>query len=346
MTQSKKFLIKLVGTLTVFDRERLVSYFRGLVLTRAKDIIAKYIVRDEVSILEIAAHLNDISEALKKDMVPELDEFGLELIKFFVNSINTPETDPAVARLKQALARKAEMEIVGYTYQEQRSFDTMETAAGNRGFVTTRPLPVFDASKVTARTPVPLGRLPVELDYKAFHQRLRARIRGAVNAIGFVGRLCHVDIALLETCLFPNVSDPDGPKGAARLFVIGVYPQIQYEAVVAAGKAHERLSRRLPDGRKGNVPGHPRQAAFDAAGFKPSAAAVERDEEIPAGISRPRLVGAPHPQADHSAGGLDGQCNRPAFCGRLQASFGAGDAVKDGVILQYGKLITLALGAG
>jgi membrane protease subunit (stomatin/prohibitin family) len=66
-------------------------------------------------------------------MAEELDDFGLRLINFQVNSINTPEDDPAVIRLKDALAKKAEMDIIGFNYQQQRSFDTMEKAAGNEG---------------------------------------------------------------------------------------------------------------------------------------------------------------------------------------------------------------------
>jgi membrane protease subunit (stomatin/prohibitin family) len=62
-----------------------------------------------------------------------LEQFGLQLVKFFVTSVNTPESDPAVARLKGALAKRAEMSILGYTYQQERSFDTLETAAGNPG---------------------------------------------------------------------------------------------------------------------------------------------------------------------------------------------------------------------
>ena len=37
---AKQFLIKLVGTLTVFDKANLVRYFRGLYLARAKDAIS------------------------------------------------------------------------------------------------------------------------------------------------------------------------------------------------------------------------------------------------------------------------------------------------------------------
>ncbi|MGD9081281.1 MAG: SPFH domain-containing protein [Desulfobacterales bacterium] len=130
---SKKFLKKLVGTLPVFDREKLVSYFRGLILTRAKNAIAKQIIKEKISILEISAYLNDISSSLESDMTSRLDKYGIKLINFFVKSINTPEDDPAVVKLKDALAKRAEMDIVGFNYQQERSYDTLETAAGNPG---------------------------------------------------------------------------------------------------------------------------------------------------------------------------------------------------------------------
>lgn len=130
---TRKFLIKLVGTMPQFSRAHLVSYFRGLILTRVKDCIARTIVRDRISVLEIAGHLNTISNTLEQEMAEGLEPFGLRIVNFFVNSITTPEDDPAVARLKAALAKRAEMDILGFTYQQERSFDTMERAAGNEG---------------------------------------------------------------------------------------------------------------------------------------------------------------------------------------------------------------------
>lgn len=129
----KAFLVKLVGTMTEFDRQKLTSYFKGLLLTRVKDAIAKQIIKEKISILEISANLNSISLGLQNDMGAEFAEFGVKLVNFFVNSINTPENDPAVERLKAALAKKAEMDIIGYSYHQERSFDTMQTAAGNEG---------------------------------------------------------------------------------------------------------------------------------------------------------------------------------------------------------------------
>jgi membrane protease subunit (stomatin/prohibitin family) len=64
-------------------------------------------------------------------MEPTLDEYGIKLINFFVNSISVPENDPGVKILKEALAKRAQMDIIGYSYQQERSFDTLEGAAKN-----------------------------------------------------------------------------------------------------------------------------------------------------------------------------------------------------------------------
>jgi membrane protease subunit (stomatin/prohibitin family) len=104
-----------------------------VIVTRAKDAVAQYLGKKGVSILDLSSHLNEISDELKKELTPELEEFGLGLTKFFVNSIDAPEDDPAVARLKGALAKKAEMEILGYNYQQERTFDALQEAAGNKG---------------------------------------------------------------------------------------------------------------------------------------------------------------------------------------------------------------------
>ncbi len=132
---SKKFLIKLVGTLPVFDRETLVKYFRGLYVTKVKDTISTYLVHKQISILEINAYLDELSEFMQKRIQPTLDEYGIKLANFYVNDISVPEDDLGVKKLKEALAKRAEMNIIGYNYQQERSFDTLEGAASNPGSV-------------------------------------------------------------------------------------------------------------------------------------------------------------------------------------------------------------------
>lgn len=128
---SEQFLMKLVGTLPIFDKTNLIKYFRGLYLTKVKDSISSYLVHKQIGILEINAYIDELSEYLKSKIEPVFAEYGIHLVNFYVNDISVPEDDPAVKQLKSALSKKAEMDIIGYNYQQERSFDTLEGAAKN-----------------------------------------------------------------------------------------------------------------------------------------------------------------------------------------------------------------------
>ncbi len=130
---SKRFLLKLVGTLPQFDKDTLLKYFRGLYITKVKDTISTYLISKKISVLEINAYLNELSDYMKEQIEPTMSEYGITLVNFYVNDINIPEDDSAVVKLKAALAKRAEMNIIGYNYQQERSFDTLEGAATNQG---------------------------------------------------------------------------------------------------------------------------------------------------------------------------------------------------------------------
>lgn len=129
----KKFLVKLVGTLPSFRKEDIANYFRGLYVARVKDAISTYILEEKVSVLEVNMYLDELSEFLQQQISPVMDEYGIGLVNFFVNSISVPENDPAVVKLRESLSRRAEMDIVGFNYVQERSFDTLEGAATNQG---------------------------------------------------------------------------------------------------------------------------------------------------------------------------------------------------------------------
>ena len=130
---AEKFLVKLVGTMDSFERETMSNYFKGILLRNVTDAIAEKITKDKIPVLEIATELDEISEFLENKMADEFGEFGVKIVSFNVTSINVPEDDPSVKKLQEVLAKKMEMETLGFTYQQERSFDAMETAAGNEG---------------------------------------------------------------------------------------------------------------------------------------------------------------------------------------------------------------------
>jgi membrane protease subunit (stomatin/prohibitin family) len=130
---SRKFLLKLIGTMPVFNVDALRKYFRGLLMMNFHEIITSYLVYKKISILEINMYNSEIASHIEERIRPVFKDFGMKVFNFCVESINTPEDDPAAIRLKEALAKKAEMNIIGYNYQQEQTFNASEEAAATEG---------------------------------------------------------------------------------------------------------------------------------------------------------------------------------------------------------------------
>ena len=126
---SRKFLIKLVGTRSQLDRETLVSSFKGLILNRIGDLIASYLVKKKINVFEVSAYLGEMADESLARLAPVFDDYGIEVMNFYVGSVNVPEDDPAVVDIRKAMSERARMEVVGYDYRQMRSFDAMEKLA-------------------------------------------------------------------------------------------------------------------------------------------------------------------------------------------------------------------------
>ncbi|MGT2964767.1 SPFH domain-containing protein [Streptococcus acidominimus] len=133
VTNSEIFLKNLVGTLPNLDTMAITNFFKGLYVTKVKDAISSYLVKKNVGILEINAHLNDLSNFLANELQPFFQQYGVSLINFYINDISVPEDDEGVKQLKLALSKRAEMDIIGYNYQQERTFDALEGATKNSG---------------------------------------------------------------------------------------------------------------------------------------------------------------------------------------------------------------------
>ena len=133
VSDSKKFLLKLVGTLRAFDVTAMKSYFDGVLTARIKQAIATAIIDRKISVLETNMHIEELSNALLSALSKDFEEYGIRLTQFNIRSINVPENDSAVMSLKSALAKKAQLGILGMSYQQDRSFNVLQTAAGNEG---------------------------------------------------------------------------------------------------------------------------------------------------------------------------------------------------------------------
>ncbi|MGQ0572469.1 MAG: zinc-ribbon domain-containing protein, partial [Armatimonadota bacterium] len=88
----------------------------------------------KVDLLTISTKLDELSTALHEKMKGDFAHFGVELVNFFLQSVDVPEEDSTVVSLKKMLAEKAEIAVLGAdNYRMKRTFDTMEKAAGSEG---------------------------------------------------------------------------------------------------------------------------------------------------------------------------------------------------------------------
>jgi membrane protease subunit (stomatin/prohibitin family) len=134
VAQPRKFLESIVGTARIFTALQITDYFKGVLLQAVNSNIGKAVVKQNISVLQISAYLDDISGFCKEKIAADFQQFGLELINFYFQSINVPEEDPSFVKLKQIKEKSAELNVVGRDiYQLDKSMDVLKTAAGNEG---------------------------------------------------------------------------------------------------------------------------------------------------------------------------------------------------------------------
>ena len=166
VVDSRKLLVKLVGTEKGLSQERLTRYFRGILMMHVKSYIAQIMRTSQISIFEIDEHLQDFSNSLLERLRPDFLDYGVSLQRFIVTAVVKPDGEINYERYKniffeesigireerlrqqkqliqqetdsrkiimesQAIAQKRKQE--GYTYQQERGYDVAEKIAQNEG---------------------------------------------------------------------------------------------------------------------------------------------------------------------------------------------------------------------
>ena len=140
--QVRKFLEKVVGTKADYTKEDLLNHMSGKIEEYVPNLIANTMESENIGILRTATKLSFFSNEICKQLAPYFDSFGITLDSFSFNRISAADDD--LARLKEAkqsametdmesaaIARKRARE--GYTYQDERAYDVLGTAAANEG---------------------------------------------------------------------------------------------------------------------------------------------------------------------------------------------------------------------
>ncbi len=106
---SRKLLVKLVGTTNGIAwgdnglgfTKSLQACFRPLISTSVKAHLANSIKSENIDILEIDAHLELLSEGLRRRINPGLEEYGLTVPQLYITTVLLPENDPNFKRMRE-----------------------------------------------------------------------------------------------------------------------------------------------------------------------------------------------------------------------------------------------------
>lgn len=134
ISEPRKFLETLVGTAKTYSADKIVDYFTGKILSATQPLILKKILRDKISVLAVSMYLDELSKFCEEALKEEFSKYGIEILNYYIISINIPESDPSVVKLKEAKELAMRIKTLGKDiYQMDRSFDVMEKAAENEG---------------------------------------------------------------------------------------------------------------------------------------------------------------------------------------------------------------------
>ena len=144
---ARKFVVKVVGQLESITVETVKRQIKGMLLTSLTNVIADTIVTEKVGILQIATQLERLSKAMQVRLNEKLDDIGLEAVHFNIGTIFASDEDMEKLKKSREMGLMAQgeaermrilseaeaerMRKLGYTYQQEKTFKVMETAAAN-----------------------------------------------------------------------------------------------------------------------------------------------------------------------------------------------------------------------
>lgn len=109
VSDSRKLLIKLVGTMKgiawgdngVGFTKSIQNSFRPLISTSVKSHLPTAIKSQNINILEIDENLENLSEVLRKSIVPGFEEYGLTIPEFYISNVVLPDDDYNFRKLRE-----------------------------------------------------------------------------------------------------------------------------------------------------------------------------------------------------------------------------------------------------
>ncbi len=126
ITDAKTFFGSFVGTKGLTTMDEITGQLRSIILSRFSDAVGEA----GIPALDLAARYDELSAIGLKRIAPEFASFGLELSRFFVESLSLPE------EVQSAIDQRSRLGLLGDrlpAYTHLQAAEAMTMAAANPG---------------------------------------------------------------------------------------------------------------------------------------------------------------------------------------------------------------------
>ena len=164
VVDSRKLLVKLIGTVYEMKQQSMVAYFKPPMMMRIKSYLPAILKKRNVPIFDIDQYITEFSADIHKLLCDDFLDYGIEISKFWITNLVKPEEDSTYRKLQelrgstmtavQAAQLQQQIDIIqqqtkaqalviesqakatkraqeGYTYQQERGFDVASDVAKN-----------------------------------------------------------------------------------------------------------------------------------------------------------------------------------------------------------------------
>ncbi len=140
ITDSVAFLTEMVSTKHDVSIEYIEDFFGGVVSDHIGECISSYIEDQQISIGQLNARRSGVRDHAQRILAEQVGRYGIALEQFNIENIDYNKDSEEGKILLEAQAKDAataaerrRMSSLGYTYQQERQLDVLQTAAGNEG---------------------------------------------------------------------------------------------------------------------------------------------------------------------------------------------------------------------
>lgn len=104
----KKFFIKVVGANIAAEEKDIIRNFRTAFMQHITDQLADYLISQEQEVLVVCNKKKALADALLSVLNGILDEYGMELVNFYIENIEIPEDDACMKRIRELRIQRQE----------------------------------------------------------------------------------------------------------------------------------------------------------------------------------------------------------------------------------------------